>query len=349
MEEEKDYSDPQIEDILLTEGNNVCNDCQRLNPKWCSINNGIFLCKFCARRHKKYQATISFIKSLEVDPFTKGEIALLRYGGNSRFNRLMTEYGIPLKKENNDYKYHTELAKYYRQVLSQETREGSSLIPRPDKRTAIQTIDEYNMLNSCHKNEDDEIKIDDDDIKIENKTLILNNPFENVNNNFSTINNPIVTEEPKKIDIELNQRNNINENKKKQGDDLDSFVDSIGNLFTRVGNNISNKMKEIGLDETLAATGTQAKKLFQNSKEYISDKSQEIAESDIFKSFQINAEAGFTKLFDKTAEFIEKSNMEGPKQNQYNNPNQNVYMSSQSQSYNNGVNNQPSSNYSNIK
>ena len=265
MEDENDYSDPQIEDILLTEGNNICIDCQKLNPKWCSINNGIFLCKFCARRHKKYQATISFIKSLEVDPFTKGEIALLRYGGNSRFNRLMTEYGIPLKKENNDYKYHTELAKYYRRVLSQEIREGSSLIPRPDKRTAIQTVDEYNMLNSYHRNED-EIKIDDDDIKTDNKTLILNNPFDNVNNQFSTINNPIVNEEPKINDIELSKEPNINQNKAKQEDELDNFVSSIGNLFTRVGNNISNKMKEIGLDETLAATSTQAKKIFQNSK-----------------------------------------------------------------------------------
>lgn len=348
MEDENDYSDPQIEDILLTEGNNICIDCQKLNPKWCSINNGIFLCKFCARRHKKYQATISFIKSLEVDPFTKGEIALLRYGGNSRFNRLMTEYGIPLKKENNDYKYHTELAKYYRRVLSQETREGSSLIPRPDKRTAIQTVDEYNMLNSYHRNED-EIKIDDDDIKTDNKTLILNNPFDNVNNQFSTINNPIVNEEPKINDIELSKEPNINQNKAKQEDELDNFVSSIENLFTRVGNNISNKMKEIGLDETLAATGTQAKKIFQNSKEYISDKSQVIAESDIFKTIQIKAETGFTKLFDKTAEFIEKSNMEGQNQNQNVNQNQNIHMSSQPQPQNNFSNPQPSSNYSNIK
>ena len=41
-------------------------------------------------------------------------------------------------KNNNEYKYKTKLADYYRKALREETREGRSLLPKPDKRTAIQ-------------------------------------------------------------------------------------------------------------------------------------------------------------------------------------------------------------------
>ena len=78
MEEDAEFSDPQIEAILLFEGNNKCNDCDEQNPKWTSINNAVFLCAKCARKHKKYPKNVSLIKSLEVDDFNKGEILLLR-------------------------------------------------------------------------------------------------------------------------------------------------------------------------------------------------------------------------------------------------------------------------------
>ena len=98
MEEDAEFSDPQIEAILLFEGNNKCNDCDEPNPKWTSINNAVFLCAKCARKHKKYPSTVSTIKSLEVDEFNKGEIVILRHGGNTRFKTLMMEYNIPLTK-----------------------------------------------------------------------------------------------------------------------------------------------------------------------------------------------------------------------------------------------------------
>ena len=146
MEEDAEFSDPQIEAILLFEGNNKCNDCDEQNPKWTSINNAVFLCAKCARKHKKYPQTVSLIKSLEVDEFDKGEILLLRHGGNTRFKTLMTEYNIPLTKNNNEYKYKTKLADYYRKALREETREGRSLLPKPDKRTAIQMIDDNDSV-----------------------------------------------------------------------------------------------------------------------------------------------------------------------------------------------------------
>ena len=68
-------------------------------------------------------------------------------------------------------------------------------------------------------------------------------------------------------------------------------------------------MREMDLDSTLHATKEHAKKFVVNSKEFITDKSQEISESQIFKKIQTKAETGFQKLFEKTAEFIDKSNL----------------------------------------
>ena len=290
MEEDAEFSDPQLEAILLFEGNNKCNDCDEQNPKWTSINNAVFLCAKCARRHKKYPKTVSLIKSLEVDEFNKGEILLLRHGGNTRFKALMTEYNIPLTKNNNEYKYKTKLADYYRKTLNNETREGSSLLSKPDKRTAIQMIDD-----------------DSDSVvtSLDGSPVVLNNPFENINNNFSNnINNPIseTTNENTKTYDEHSYDDNT-------PDEIDKFFGSIGKMFNNVGDTLANKMKEMDLDSTFNATKEHAKKFVVTSKEFINDRSQEISESNIFKTIQSKAETGFAKLVEKTSEFIDKSKL----------------------------------------
>ena len=294
MEEDAEFSDPQIEAILLFEGNNKCNDCDEPNPKWTSINNAVFLCAKCARKHKKYPSTVSTIKSLEVDEFTKGEITMLRHGGNTRFKTLMMEYNIPLTKNNNEYKYKTKLADYYRKALSEETREGSSLLARPDKRTAIQMIEDDSIVTS-----------------LDGSPVVLNNPFENINNNFSdNINNPISGSTAKTTTGNQNYKtydeHSLEDSKP---DEFDNLIGSIGKMFSNVGDTLSNKMKEMDLDSTFHATKEHAKKLVVNSKEFITDKSQEISESQLFKKIQTKAETGFAKLFEKTAELIDKSNL----------------------------------------
>ena len=287
MEEDAEFSDPQIEAILLFEGNNKCNDCDEQNPKWTSINNAVFLCAKCARKHKKYPQTVSLIKSLEVDEFDKGEILLLRHGGNTRFKTLRTEYNIPLTKNNNEYKYKTKLADYYRKALREETREGRSLLPKPDKRTAIQMIDDNDSVVTS----------------LDGSPVVLNNPFENINNTFSdNINNPINgrTNENRKTYDEHSFEDN-------QPDEIDKFFGTIGKMFSDVGDTLSNKMKEMDFDSTFNATKEQAKKFVVTSKEFINDRSQEISESQIFKTIQSKAETGFAKLVEKTSEFIDKS------------------------------------------
>ena len=149
MEEDAEFSDPQIEAILLFEGNNKCNDCDEPNPKWTSINNAVFLCAKCARKHKKYPSTVSTIKSLEVDEFNKGEIVILRHGGNTRFKTLMMEYNIPLTKNNNEYKYKTKLADYYSALESKVPGDSVNVtVIRKGKKQTLKVVLEASDTSS---------------------------------------------------------------------------------------------------------------------------------------------------------------------------------------------------------
>ena len=72
VEKESELADKDL--ISAIEINKQCNDCGKKDPRWCSINNAVFLCSTCARTHKKFNQEVSTIKSLEVDPWTKQEI-----------------------------------------------------------------------------------------------------------------------------------------------------------------------------------------------------------------------------------------------------------------------------------
>ena len=61
-EPEIELADKNLLEILDIEGNKICNDCGKKNPRWCSFNNAVLICSFCARTHKKFNENISKIK-----------------------------------------------------------------------------------------------------------------------------------------------------------------------------------------------------------------------------------------------------------------------------------------------
>ena len=88
------YADPSIQEILSIEGNNQCFDCGADNPKWASMNNGIFLCLKCAGVHRSFGLQISIIRSLQIDTWTSKQILFLSKGGNNKFKEFLSEYKI---------------------------------------------------------------------------------------------------------------------------------------------------------------------------------------------------------------------------------------------------------------
>ena len=294
-----DLADPELVLIINITENKVCNDCQKKNPRWCSINNAVLLCASCARKHRKFNEYISKIKSLEGDLWTKDEIKRLYIGGNERFNQMLKSYNIPLTNDNVEYKYHTKIAGYYRDLLSEELK-GKKVIDlvKPSLKEGIELLskEEYDKLNQYIPSQDNILQNDNNN-NINNNSDVLNipkstifaNPFalhinlnnnndNNDSNNFNNRNN------------NNNFNNNIREDTFEQH--LNDFADTMGTVF----NNISQKAQSIDYNEKL-----------KNAGDYIMDKKEKIENSETFKGFMSALSTGIDSLVRKTEDFFNDS------------------------------------------
>ena len=109
----------------LDSENNICFDCGGAFPCFVSINNGVFICKFCAENHKKnLNYNISYIYDLNSE-FDNYLLSFITRGGNSRFKRLCLQYEVPCMSisQNNQEKinkYIIRLGEYHRLLLKSE-------------------------------------------------------------------------------------------------------------------------------------------------------------------------------------------------------------------------------------
>ena len=270
MFDENTFSDPELSFILNISGNEICADCNGKKPYWSSVNNGVLLCAKCTRKHRKYGNKISRIKSLEVDKWEKMEILLLKLGGNSRFNNLMNEYNIPLTKENQEYKYHTKIAEYYRKMLEEETKGKSINLEKPSLKDGIQKIDSDNDNNGSINNNDIE-NIN----SMQNDFNINNYNYNNINNNQNNFNQEEFNRNYN------NYSNNFNINEGSIKDNFSNLVFSMGSFFSNVGNTISSKVK---------------------------DYNEEVRNSEIFKSIKKKTENGIQTIKRKANEIMDRNN-----------------------------------------
>ena len=265
----QEFSDPDLSLILEISGNNQCFDCLSKNPRFCSVNNGVLLCGICARAHQYYNNNVSRIKSLEADLWSKEEVKYLRLGGNTRLKNLFVEYDIPNDLDNQDYKYHTKIAEYYRTLLGQETRNRLCLLKRPNFSEGKETIEKV-------PNNQNDLKNNNNDIK--------NNLNEKIDFNNNIINN----DDDDGYIFGLKKNNNKN-NENKQSDSSINFnkmIDSIGSFFNRVGEKINEKSKEYD----------------------INGKINNIKNSDTYKSISEKFDKGINIIQQKTNELISDIN-----------------------------------------
>ena len=132
-----------------------------------------------------------------------------------------------------------------------------------------------------------------------------------INNNNSTITplyDPnLFSSAPQNVERSEEQQHkkevNINE-------EFMNVASSLGKIFGRIGSGISNKMKEIGLDDKLSSAGDSAKQFLMTSKEFISDKGKAVAESELFQNVKQKAESGFDYLQEKASGLIEQGNQQ---------------------------------------
>jgi len=81
-----------VQELLQVEGNNVCADCGAKDPKWVSINIGVFLCIHCAGVHRNLGTHISQMRSIMMDVFSPQEQEFLKSMGNKKANSTYEQY-----------------------------------------------------------------------------------------------------------------------------------------------------------------------------------------------------------------------------------------------------------------
>ena len=331
-EPEIELADKNLLAILDIEGNKICNDCGKKDPRWCSINNAVLICSSCARNHKKFNEKISKIKSLEVDVWTEQEINILKLGGNSKFTELIKSYNIPLTKENQEYKYYTKAAQYYRDILIEKSKNNDiNNIIKPTLKEGIEILYKDEYSNLFNKNTTQENNINDylsqinennnnNSININNTNILnnnnqFNNSHQNYNNNqfnsYKQNNNDNNASWVDKIiekispDVGEPPYNYNNENKAK------IFFDNFANNMIYAFNDVKERAKDIDFKEKFKIAG-----------EYVQNKTEEIQNSDTFKGIMNTVSTGIDNIIQKTDQFF-KSDPNKININQFNS-NQNI-------------------------
>ena len=267
-----DLANDDLLPIVQIESNQICNDCGKINPHWCSITNAIFLCPSCVRTHKKFNKKISIIKSLEVDDWSKEELSILKIGGNERFNNLIKSYNIPLTKDNKEYKYYTKAAQYYRDILLAEAKNKDiKNIIKPSLREGIEILYQDEYLNLFNKDQ-----LNEQNTKVESNCKNQIKKTENKNWMDKMIDKlePDITPRPE------------NQSKGKQ------FLNNMMYAF----NDVKERTKEIDF-----------KGKFKKAGEFVQDKTEQIQNSNAFNRFMNVFSTGIDNVIQTTDKLLFKN------------------------------------------
>ncbi|XP_023553031.1 probable ADP-ribosylation factor GTPase-activating protein AGD11 isoform X3 [Cucurbita pepo subsp. pepo] len=87
---DQQLSGPQkrLEDLLRQSGNKLCADCGSPDPKWVSLNLGVFICIKCSGVHRSLGVHISKVFSVKLDNWTDEQVnTFISMGGNADVNK----------------------------------------------------------------------------------------------------------------------------------------------------------------------------------------------------------------------------------------------------------------------
>lgn len=139
----------KIKILLKEQENNECFECCSLFPKYISINNGIFICKDCAKIHLNFPKDVSNIIKNDLNNLTLKNIQYLSYGGNHKLIEFINKEYPDLKNLSPIYFYQTNAMDYYRKNLEYLIEGGKKPI-RPSKDKAYKLIQKNYFYNSFY-------------------------------------------------------------------------------------------------------------------------------------------------------------------------------------------------------
>lgn len=118
-----------VKELLALEDNLRCFDCDTPNPQWASVTFGTFICLECAGTHRSYGASISRVKSVNMDDWSEKEYLKMKMGGNGEFSKFVLSHNLN-KKEDMFYKkslaisYAKKLEESVSEVLKEDKSSG---------------------------------------------------------------------------------------------------------------------------------------------------------------------------------------------------------------------------------
>nr|DAD42703.1 TPA_asm: hypothetical protein HUJ06_000933 [Nelumbo nucifera] len=93
----------RLEELMNQPGNRICADCGSPEPKWVSLNHGIFICIKCSGVHRSLGAHISKVLSVKLDLWTDDQVDLMvALGGNTTVNMKYEAFLQDIKKPRPD-------------------------------------------------------------------------------------------------------------------------------------------------------------------------------------------------------------------------------------------------------
>ena len=128
--------------ILSKPSNQICFDCGSKGPKWSSPYLGIVICYECTGRHRSYGTHISFVRSVDLDKWTRKQLRSLEITGNDYAKEKFTEMGIP--KVGSFYDYNNDLVLKYRKDISEKVKEDLEKNPNMYMENKSETLENEN-------------------------------------------------------------------------------------------------------------------------------------------------------------------------------------------------------------
>ena len=141
----------KIKSIIKEPLNLKCIDCSKQNPEYISLNNAVFICQNCFKRHQKFPLNISKTLKNNLSLLTLKELQYLYFGGNKKMLEFMKNEYPKLIKLSPSFAYKTIALEYYRNWLKYLIEGGIKPI-KPQEEIAYKSIEDKDIINENSNN-----------------------------------------------------------------------------------------------------------------------------------------------------------------------------------------------------